>query len=81
MSQVTQEQLDELAAMLTPTVARLLDEPAGDTTVSITCVQVHSSDDASIMRVEVRVRGAEISAEQEAKVAAFLAPAMIPPPT
>lgn len=71
--QVTREQLDELEQRLGPVIAKFLGEPAGDTTVAITCTPVRDDPDgASIMRFEVKIRGVPIPQEQEEKVARLL---------
>ncbi len=63
---ITREQLDELERGLRPVIARFLAEPATDTEVMITCTPVRDDPaGASIMRVEVKVRGQVISSDQE----------------
>lgn len=72
-AQVTREQLNELERNLRPVIAKLLGEPVSDTSVFITCTPVlDDPDGASVMRFEIRVRGQEISSEQEEKVSKLL---------
>lgn len=69
----SREQLDELEKQLRPVIAKFLEEPADVTIVAITCAPV--LDDpagASVLRFEVKVRGQDISSEQEKKVAQLL---------
>jgi len=63
---MSQVQLEHLAALLRPGIARTLGEPAEETVICIT------SSDANLLRFEVRVRGQEISPEQETRVLAFV---------
>ena len=70
---VTRTQLDELEQSLRPLIAKVLGEPLPDTTVAITCTPVRDDPDgAAMMRFEVKVRGQDISPEQEEKVAKLL---------
>ena len=71
MSQISTEQLQQLSSMLQPVIAKYLEEPVVDTTVSITCTPINEDDPdgASIMSFDVKVRGHGISPEQEEMIA------------
>jgi hypothetical protein len=70
---ITKEQLAELAQSLRPVIAQGLEESVADTTVAITCTPVVGDPDgAAVLSFEVRVRGQNISPEQEEDVAKLL---------
>lgn len=64
---LTEQQLDALAGALRPSIAKILWEPEGDISVALIVLA-----DPPRMRVEVRVRGKEVSPEQEAEISQFL---------
>lgn len=70
---MTQEQCDELAALMRPGIAKLIEESIEDTTISITCSSMPEADPngPSVMRFEIRVRGEVLSSEREHRVAKF----------